>query len=92
MTRDPAQRPLDPDPETVDKSVRAETVETVHGDVTVAQQPTGDRNMVGGGEFPDPETPASLHNPGDDPTEDTEEVVADGSGAVGDRPRRRPKA
>jgi hypothetical protein len=79
MTRDPAQRPIDPDPETVDKSVRAEPVETVHGEVTVAQQPTGDRNMVGGGEYPDPGSPPNLHDPAADPTEDEEEVVADGS-------------
>lgn len=90
MTHDPAQRPIDPDPDEVDKSVRAEPVETVHGEVTVAQQPTGDRNMVGGGEFPDPETTPSLHDPDADPTEDTEEVVADGSGGEDDRPRRRP--
>lgn len=90
MTHDPAQRPIDPDPDEVDKSVRAEPVETVHGEVTVAQQPTGDRNMVGGGEFPDPETTPSLHDPASDPTEDTEEVVADGSDGEGDRPRRRP--
>ena len=90
MTHDPAQRPNDPEPEEVDKSVRSEPVETVHGEVTVAQQPSGDRNMVGGGEFPDPETPASLHDPSADPTEDTDEVIADGSGATGDRRPRRP--
>lgn len=90
MTDNPTQRPIDPDPETQDKSVRSEPVETVHGEVTVAQQPVGDRNEVGGGEFPDPETTPSLHDPDSDPTEDTAEVVADGTGAVGDRPPRRP--
>jgi hypothetical protein len=92
MTSDPAQRPIDPDPQTQDKSVRSETVETVHGEVTVAQQPTGDLNEVGGGEFPDPETTPSLHDPDSDPTEDGEEVIADGSGSIGDGPRRRPHA
>jgi hypothetical protein len=85
MSSDPAQRPIDPDPDEVDKSVRAEPVDTVHGEVTVAQQPTGDRNMVGGGEFPDPDTPASLHDPAADPSGDDEEVVvSDGT--------RRPRA
>jgi hypothetical protein len=78
MTHDPAQRPIDPDPETVDKSVRSEPVETVHGEVTVAQQPTGDRNMVGGGEYPDPASTPNLHDPDADPTEDEDEVVVDG--------------
>jgi hypothetical protein len=90
MTSDPAQRPIDPDPAEVDKSVRAEPVETVHGEVTVAQQPTGDRNMVGGGEFPDPDTTPSLHDPTADPSEDEAEVIVDGGDAPGDRPRGGP--
>jgi hypothetical protein len=85
MAKDPAQRSIDPDPDDVDKSVRAEPVDTVHGEVTVAQQPVGDRNLVGGGEFPDPATPATLHDPDADPTEDDEEVLADGTGREGGR-------
>lgn len=92
MTSDPTQRPIDPDPETVDKSVRSETVPTEHGDVAVAQQPSGNRNMVGGGEFPDPETTPSLHDPDARPDEDGPEVIADGQRRRSDGPARRPAA
>lgn len=78
MARDPTRRPIDPDPDEADKSVRSEPVDTVHGEVTVAQQPVGARNLVGGGEFPDPDTPATLHDPDADPDEDVEEFVVDG--------------
>lgn len=89
MTSDPARRPIDPDPDDVDKSVRSEPVETVHGEVTVAQEPSGTRNMVGGGEFPDPETTPALHDPDADPT-GAPEVVADGTGPRSNDPHRRP--
>ena len=92
MTSDSPQRQMDPDPETVDKSVRSETVPTEQGDVTVAQQPTGDRNMVGGGEFPDPETTPTLHDPEARPDEDGPEVIASGEHHPTGRPARRPAA
>lgn len=88
MTANDPQRPIDPEPEQVDKSVRSEPVETEHGEVTVAQQPTGARNEVGGGEFPNPETTPALHDPEADPTEDTAETIADGSGEITGHPRR----
>lgn len=92
MTSDDPQRSMDPDPAEVDKSVRSEPVPTEHGEVAVAQQPTGARNTVGGGEFPNPETTPDLHDPDADPTGDTEETIADGSGSLSGQPRRRPMA
>ncbi len=68
MADDPMQRDIDPDPETLPKAVRGEPVETEHGEVTPAQQPVGQRNEVGGGEFPDRDSEPTLHDPDADPT------------------------
>lgn len=56
-----------PGQEPVDESTRSEPLDLDEGpDVVIAQQNTGPGNELGGGEFPDPDTPPTDAAPGED--------------------------
>ena len=54
-----------PDPDDIEPSVTSEPVEDEDGnEVIIAQQNMGTQGSIGGGEFPDPNTPPSDAAPG----------------------------
>src|SRR4051794_38584775 len=70
-----------PDPDDIEKSVRSEPVEDADGnEVIIAQQNMGTQGSIGGGEFPDPDTPPSAAAKGEHA-----ERANEGDGGSGDQ-------
>jgi hypothetical protein len=74
-----------------DPSARSEPLDLDDGpDVTIDQQPTGPGNELGGGEFPDRDTPPSSAAQGTtdrEPRPDVRQAVDDTYGTTEDRAR-----